>query len=207
MNVAVVDYGLSNLTCVRAAIDRLGHDSTVAARPEDLDGADRIVLPGVGAFGDAMANLNAAGMVEALNEAVHKKGTPFLGICLGAQLICRDSDEYGTHEGLGWADAHVRKLEPGAAALRVPHTGWDDVEAQGESELFADVPDDALFYYTHSHAIHANDKDIVRGTCDYGTNFAAVLRVGENIHATQFHPEKSQKFGLAMLGNFLERCG
>ena len=207
MNVAVVDYGLSNLTCVRAAIDRLGHDSTVAARPEDLDGADRIVLPGVGAFGDAMANLNAAGMVEALNEAVHRKGTPFLGICLGAQLICKDSDEYGTHEGLGWADAHVRKLEPGAAALRVPHTGWDDVAAQGDSELFAGVPDDALFYYTHSHAIHANDKDIVRGTCDYGTNFAAVLRVGENIHATQFHPEKSQKYGLAMLGNFLEWCG
>ncbi len=207
MNVAVVDYKLSNLTCVRAAIDRLGHDSTVAARPEDLDGADRIVLPGVGAFGDAMANLRGAGMVEALDEAVNSKGTPFLGICLGAQLICKDSDEYGTHEGLGWADAHVRRLEPGTATLRIPHTGWDDVEAQGDSELFTDVPDDALFYYTHSHAIHANDTSIVRGTCDYGAPFAAVLKVGENIHATQFHPEKSQKFGLAMLGNFLERCG
>lgn len=206
MNVAVVDYGLSNLTCVCAAIERLGHRSTVAVRPADLDGADRIILPGVGAFGDAMANLNASGMTDMLNEKVHDKGILFLGICLGAQLVCRDSDEHGQNVGLGWADAHVRRIEPGNDGLRVPHTGWDDVDMAGQSELFADIPDDALFYFTHSHAIHANDKTIVRGTCDYGSRFTAALQVGDNIYATQFHPEKSQKSGLAVLGNFLDRC-
>jgi len=206
MKVAVVDYGLSNLTCVCAAIERLGHRGQVASKPADLNGAERIILPGVGAFGDAMANLNTSGMSDALNDKVRDKGTPFLGICLGAQLVCRDSDEHGHHTGLGWADAHVRRIEPGDDDLRVPHTGWDDVEATGESELFADIPDDALFYFTHSHAIDVNDMDILRGTCAYGRPFAAALQVGDNIHATQFHPEKSQKYGLAVLGNFLERC-
>ena len=100
-----------------------------------------------------------------------------------------------------------RRIAPGDGKLRVPHTGWDDVAPAGDSVLFADIPDEALFYYTHSHAIHAEDAAIVRGTCDYGDTFAAVLQVDDHIHATQFHPEKSQKHGLAMLNNFLEHAG
>ncbi len=206
MIVGIVDYGLSNLTCVRAAVERLGHEAFVGSTPDVVERSDKVILPGVGAFGDAIANLRNSGMADALDRQVRDGGKPFLGICLGAQLVCRDSDEHGHYEGLGWADAHVRRLAPGAAPLRVPHTGWDDVKRIGDTPLFTGVPIEGLFYYTHSHAIYPEDDAIVLGTCEYGTPFAAALHIGENIYATQFHPEKSQKHGLALLGNFLERC-
>jgi len=206
MNVVIIDYGLSNVTCVCSAVEHLGYRCNITTVPEGLDGADKIILPGVGAFGDAIGNLHQMGMVDALNEAVCDRGKSFLGICLGAQLVCKDSDEHGDHKGLGWADAHVRRIEPGEMNLRVPHTGWDDVTLVGNSKLFEGIPQNALFYFTHSHAIYEEDQSIRRGTCKYGTSFAAALQVNDNIHATQFHPEKSQKYGLAVLANFLECC-
>ncbi len=206
MIVGIVDYGLSNLTCVRAAVERLGHNAEVGRTPDVVEKADKVILPGVGAFGDAVANLRDSGVAEALDKQVRDDGKPFLGICLGAQLICRDSDEHGHHKGLGWADAHVRRLAPSDESLRVPHTGWDDVGPIGNAPLFTNVPEGGLFYFTHSHAIYPEDETIVLGTCNYGSSFAAALRVDDNIYATQFHPEKSQKHGLTVLSNFLEHC-
>ena len=200
--IGIVDYGLSNLTCVAAAVERVGFNAVVGKDSDLVRRADKIILPGVGAFGDAMANLRDYGLIEPLNEIVVGEGKPFLGICLGAQLVARESDEFGRHEGLGWIDAVVRRIEPGSDGLRVPHTGWDDVRRVRDCVLFDGIPDDALFYYTHSHGIYCEDGATVVGVCDYGQTITAAIQRG-NIYATQFHPEKSQKHGLSLLENFL----
>ena len=204
--IGVIDYGMSNLTCVVAAIERLGYSVTTSQDPAIVAASDKIILPGVGAFGDAMASLNKLGFSGALNEHVRDGGKPFLGICLGAQLICKNSDEHGECDGLGWANAVVREIQRVPTTLRVPHTGWDSVEGMASIPLFSDIPKDALFYYTHSHAIFPHDESMVVGTCSYGSPFASALSIGDNIFATQFHPEKSQKWGLALLDNFLVHC-
>lgn len=204
--IGIVDYGLSNLTCVEAAVRRFGFETEIGSRPDMLDRADKIILPGVGAFGDAMRNLRQSGMTEALDRHVRQKRKPFLGICLGAQLICRDSDEHGHHEGLGWIDASVRRIAA-EAPLRIPHVGWDDLRMQphAKSLLFENIPADALFYFTHSHAIYPSSGEVVTAYCEYGQRFAAAVQTDGNIHATQFHPEKSQRYGLALLENFLRQ--
>lgn len=202
--IAIVDYGLSNLTCVRAAVERVGYTAEIVREPAQLDRAERIILPGVGAFGDAMANLRVGGMAEALDRHVRTLGKPFLGICLGAHLTARDSDEYGLHEGLGWFDAQVRRIAPTDRRLRVPHTGWDNLDQLRSCPLFEGVPEDALFFYTHSHAITCDDAGALAGSCDYGRPIAGALH-RDNIFAVQFHPEKSQRFGLRLLHNFLSR--
>ena len=202
MLVGIVDYGLSNLTCVRSAIERLGYDVVVGNKQNIIENADKIILPGVGAYRDAMQNLNDLNLVNVLNNEVRDNGKPFLGICLGAQLIAKDSDEFGGCHGLGWVDAYVRKLESGSEELRVPHTGWDEVEQVGQSILFDGIKMDALFYYIHSHGIFCDDANVAIGTCDYGKKIVSVIQY-RNIYATQFHPEKSQKDGLKLLDNFL----
>ena len=203
--IGIVDYGLSNLTCVAAAVERVGFDAGVGKDPDLVRRADKIILPGVGAVGDAMKNLRDYGLIEPLNEAVATQGKPFLGICLGAQLVARESDEFGRHAGLGWIDATVRRIEPDENGLRVPHTGWDDVDRVKACVLFDDIPDDALFYYTHSHGIYCVDEDAIVGVCEYGQAITAAVQQG-NIYATQFHPEKSQKHGLTLLENFLGKA-
>ena len=200
--IAIVDYGLSNLTCVVSACRRLGFDPQVVTTGDQIGDASKVILPGVGAFGDAMANLSERGFVGPLDDAVLRERKPFLGICLGAQLICRSSDEFGRHEGLGWIDADVQRIDTRGESLRVPHSGWDDIEIIRDCALLADIEPGSLFYYTHSHAVYANDEQVVSAYCVYGAEFVSIM-CKDNVFATQFHPEKSQKMGLKLLDNFL----
>ena len=201
--IGIVDYGLGNLTSVEGAVRHLGHEATVTSDPAVLAKADKLILPGVGAFGDGMRNLRERGLVEPLTEMVKGAGKPILGICLGFQLIARDSEEFGHHEGLGWVDGSVLRLAPADEDLRIPHVGWNDLIRTADCAMFDGLPDDALFYYVHSFRLAPVKSEIVIGECDYGGRFAAAIRQ-DNIWAVQFHPEKSQQSGLRLLKNFLE---
>ncbi|MDO8435680.1 MAG: imidazole glycerol phosphate synthase subunit HisH [bacterium] len=202
--VGIIDYGLGNLRSVAAAVTRVGGEAVVTADPSVLAQADKLILPGVGAFGDGMKNLHARGLVETLTQIVVVQGKPILGICLGAQLFARESFEFGHHEGLGWLDASVVRIEPTESALRVPHVGWNDVHIAKPCVLFEGIPDHSLFYFVHSFHLRFSDDTVVVGTCEYGIPLTAVVQKG-TIFATQFHPEKSQRCGLQLLENFIQR--
>jgi len=201
--IGIVDYGLGNLASVAGAVEKLGHLPVVSSNPEELAQTDRLVLPGVGAFGDGMRFLAERDLRSALDRMVLAEKKPILGICLGAQLLGRQSTEFGKHAGLGWVDANVTRLTPQGDGLRVPHVGWNEVLQCRGSALFAGIPDRALFYFVHSFCITDAATEIVAGECDYGGRFPAVLDCG-NVVAAQFHPEKSQTHGLAFLRNFIE---
>ena len=203
MKVAIVDYGLGNLRSVAGAVERLGYEPHVTAVPSELAAADKLILPGVGAFGDGMRNLHERGLVEPLNELVLGEKKPVIGLCLGMQLLARESDEFGRNQGLGWIDATVERI-PVGDGLRVPHVGWNELYPVGDSILFQDLPEEPLFYFVHSYHLRCADPSIVKGECEYGTRMAAVVEQG-NVYGTQFHPEKSQLAGLTLLGNFLAR--
>ena len=202
--IGIVDYGLGNLASVAGAVERLGFEPHVSSDPDLLGTCDRLILPGVGAFGDGMRNLRERGLIEPLNAFVIGKGTPVLGICLGSQLMTRSSEEFGRHDGLGWIDGAVTRIEPDDPGIRVPHVGWNGLEQVRESGLFEDVPGDALFYYVHGYCIQADPACVV-GTCEYGGRFVAAFE-RDNVFGTQFHPEKSQLAGLSLLRNFLGRA-
>lgn len=204
MTVGVVDYGLGNLRSVAGAVERLGQEVVVTSDVGELERAERLILPGVGAFGDGMANLRRLGLVEPLTSLV-EQGKPMLGICLGAQLMAEGSDEFGTHEGLGWIPGVVRRIRPIDPSLRVPHVGWNLVRKTGESTLLAGIDEGAYFYFVHSYHLVCADRSLVKGECDYAEGIAAVIERG-NVFGTQFHPEKSQLSGLTLLGNFLNAC-
>ncbi|MBL8806814.1 MAG: imidazole glycerol phosphate synthase subunit HisH [Rhodospirillales bacterium] len=204
MRVGIVDYGMGNLRSVAGAVEKIGHSADISDRIETLSACDKLILPGVGAFGDAMANLAARGLVDGLERLVRGEGKKLLGICLGAQLVTRRSAEFGDTNGLGWIGSDVARIDE-AKGVRVPHVGWNRVRRTRESVLFDGVPDDALFYFVHSYRIDTNDTEAVVGECDYGEPFAAVLQK-DNVYGTQFHPEKSQRHGLRMLANFLDRA-
>lgn len=201
--IVIVDYNLGNLKSVAAAIERVGEKPIVSNRPEDIAKADKFILPGVGAFRDGIKNLHDLGIVKPLTEAV-KSGKPILGICLGFQLMAKESVEFGHHKGLGWLNASVRKIEPGDKNLPVPHVGWNDLMQTKQNILFEGIPGDALFYYVHSFHVVCEDKNDIIGECDYGMRLAAAIQYG-NIYGTQFHPEKSQYYGLVLLKNFIEK--
>ena len=203
--VAIVDYGLGNLRSVEGAVEKVGHEPVISQRVEDLESADKLILPGVGAFGDGMANLRGMGLVDSLTRLVMEEKKPVLGICLGSQLLARESSEFGHYEGLGWIEASVTRISAKDNGLRVPHVGWNQLIKTRDSVLFDGIPDDALFYFVHSYVVNCDDTDIVIGECDYGTMFAAAVQK-DNIYATQFHPEKSQLDGLRLLGNFLDHA-
>jgi glutamine amidotransferase len=204
MQVAIVSYGSGNLTSVAGAVRALGFEPVVTSDSAAILGADRIILPGVGAFGDCMRKLRAAGMVEILEAA--RITRPILGICVGAQMMCRTSEEFGRNEGLGWINAEVRLLRPVDTSLPVPHVGWNNLARSRPFFLFDDIPESALFYYVHSYAIHCAQPDPVVGSCDYGEIFTAAF-AKDQIYGVQFHPEKSQKHGLALLKNFITKAG
>jgi len=202
MKVGVIDYGLGNLRSVAGAVQKLGHEPVVSSDPSALEETDKLILPGVGAFGDGMRNLASLGLIDPLTRLVHERGAPILGICLGAELLARESDEFGRHQGLGWIDAYVTRLEPADPGLRVPHVGWNTVTQTSPSVLFTDIPQDALFYFVHSYKICCDDSSSVLAHCEYGGPVTAVVARG-HIFGTQFHPEKSQRVGLDLLRNFL----
>jgi len=203
--IGIVDYGLGNLASVAGAVERLGFEPLVSADPTALAEAEKLILPGVGAFGDGMRNLHERGLVAPLSRLIHEQARPILGICLGFQLLAEESEEFGCHEGLGWLPARVRRLTPCDATLRIPHVGWNGMAQQRSDILFDGLSSDSLFYYVHSFILESRDPNIVVGTCEYGEIFAAVVH-SNNIFGTQFHPEKSQQAGLKLLGNFLARA-
>ncbi len=200
--VGVIDYGMGNLLSVVNALATLGADVTVCREPNDLKKCDRLILPGVGAFGDCMEHLNKSGMVEQIDEVVRRKGRPLLGICLGMQALAGSSRERGNFAGLGWIDAEVVPISSTAQSVRVPHMGWNDITVCTESPLFVGLPDSPEFYFVHSYVVKCNDSKVVAARCDYGGEFTAAV-VKDNVAATQFHPEKSQYCGLKVLSNFL----
>lgn len=203
--IAVINYGMGNLASVVSAVEKTGFEAVVTNNISDLERADKLILPGVGAFGDAIKNLILLSLVGPLTRMVMEQGKPILGVCLGAQLLAGESYEFGHHKGLGWIKASVVKLETNGTGLRLPHVGWNDLRRIKESILFDGVQEEALFYYTHSFHIKPESRDIVIGTCEYGVEFAAAFQQA-NIYATQFHPEKSQLCGLKLLKNFLEKA-
>lgn len=203
--IAIIDYGLGNVKSVIGAVKKVGFEPILTADYEELARSDKLILPGVGAFGDGMNNLRSLGLFDILSDLVLQKKKPILGICLGAQLLSKVSYEFGQHEGLGWLDAEVVRLTPRDEKVRIPHVGWNDFEKTKDSILTDGIPDDALYYYVHSYYIQCADPSIIVGTCHYGTTFTAAI-VQENIYATQFHPEKSQIHGLKLLQNFLEKA-
>jgi glutamine amidotransferase len=200
--IMIVDYGLGNLRSVLGAVTKLGFEARVSSDPAELEQASKLILPGVGAFGDGMNQLRDRKLLPALRRLVVGELRPILGICLGAQLMARDSEEFGRHEGFGWIDASVQRIEPRDTTIRVPHVGWNAVHQSEGDPMFADVPQDELFYFVHSYHIVCDSPGIVVGTAEYGGTMTAAFRHG-SIWGTQFHPEKSQRHGLTLLRNFL----
>lgn len=198
--VVIVNYGMGNIGSVVNAFNALGERCVVSDDPASLASAGGIVLPGVGAFHAAMDNLRSQGFEDALNEQVLHRRKPFLGICLGMQLIAQDSEELEYCTGLGWIEGHVVKLET-AAAQPVPHVGWNDLQRRRDTPLLNALGDDPHFFFDHSFHLQC-PQELVTATCDYGGEWVAAIQQ-ENILAVQFHPEKSQRNGLRLLRNFL----
>jgi len=200
--IAIVDYGLGNLKSVKSACDRLGVEARVTSDAAEILAADGVIFPGVGAFSRAMDNLRALGILDAVRGAA-TSGKPFLGICLGLQLLFRESSEHGQHEGLNIIPGHVTRFE--SDELKVPHMGWNQVRQERPSPLFEGVPDGRFFYFAHSYYAQPDDPGVAIGSTEYGVLFASAVRQG-NVFATQFHPEKSGPTGLRMLANFCGLC-
>jgi imidazole glycerol-phosphate synthase subunit HisH len=190
---------MGNLRSVLNALEAIGVDAYLAPSPEAVADAERLILPGVGAFGDGMRNLRERGFVDAMPDLLDG-GRPLLGICLGMQMLASVSEEHGEHEGLGLVPGTVRRLEPGGG-LRVPHVGWNAVHPRGGTTLLGDGPDEQTFYFVHSYHFVAEQPGDVTGVADYGTEVAAVVERG-TVMGAQFHPEKSQRDGLALLRRF-----
>lgn len=197
-NIVIIDYGMGNLRSVQKAFEYIGFNAIISRDPSIILDASKIVLPGVGAFKDAMHNLSSLGLIESLNKAVIENKTPFLGICLGMQLIASKSYEFGETKGLAWIDAEIVRFPE--TTLKIPHVGWNNVTMTNPSPLFQNIPDNSDFYFVHSYYF-SGDGSYAIGTCEYGLPFIASVQK-ENIFATQFHPEKSQKYGLKILENF-----
>ena len=202
--IVILDYKLSNLNCVFSAVNYLGFKAKISNKKSDIINAKKLILPGVGAFPDAMSNLKELDLINVLNENVLLKKTPILGICLGAQLICKSSEEFNLVEGLKWVDANVIKLKSNNVDLRIPHTGWNDIEIVKKKSILLNgiSKEEMLFYFNHSYLIKSNNTTDVSAYCNYGLKFTAIIEK-DNIFATQFHPEKSQLTGLMVLKNFL----
>lgn len=201
--IALLDYGMGNLRSVVNAFQARGAALRVTSEPADVLAADAVILPGVGAFGAGMAGLRAAGLLDALEEVVRRQGKPFLGICLGMQLLATEGEEHGCHAGLGWLPGCVRRLSP-TGGLRVPHIGWNDVTVARGDGLFVGFKPGTDFYFVHSYAFEPDDPAVASARCDYGGEFVAAVECG-NIAAVQFHPEKSHQAGQRLIGNWLSR--
>lgn len=212
MTVAVIDYGSGNLHSAAKALERAARESArnevikVTRDPDEVRRADRIVLPGVGAFADCKKGLDAVpGMIEAMTDAVKKQGKPFFGICVGMQLLAERGRENVVTEGLGWLRGEVDRIAPSDKALKIPHMGWNTLDAKRAHPLFDGIelgPKGLHAYFVHSYQLRPADNDDLVAEADYGGPVTAAVAHG-NIAGSQFHPEKSQKLGLALLANFL----
>lgn len=205
MSVAIIDYGMCNLGSVRRAFEECGADVRLTDRPQDLDSADQIVLPGVGAFTKGMANLRSQGWVDALRKNAIEEKKPLLGICLGMQLLADFGEEGGGTEGLGFVGGRVVRFQAPSANIRIPHVGWNEIHHAEKSSLFENIEAGTDFYFVHSFHFVVKDAATLGATTPYCGDFvSAVAR--ENIFGVQFHPEKSQKPGFQLIRNFLKLC-
>lgn len=199
--LAIIDYGAGNLRSVLHALRHLeAPDMRLVKSPEQLQGASKIILPGVGAFGACMEQMRAQNLVETLREAL-AAGTPYLGICVGMQMLYDIGEEMGEHAGLGILGGRVKRF-PQLAELKVPHMGWNQLRMRGGSELLRDLNAGSYVYFVHSYYCAPAENDTIIATVDYGISYAAAVQ-RENIFGVQFHPEKSQRVGLRILANFL----
>jgi imidazole glycerol-phosphate synthase subunit HisH len=200
--IAIVNYGLGNVHAIANIYNRLNIDVCIASTADDLKKADRVILPGVGAFDWAMTRLNASGMRELLEDLVVGQGRPVLGICVGMQMMAHKSEE-GVLDGLGWIGGKVKRFETGScrAKMRLPHMGWNDVEAACDNGLFHGLGNSARFYFLHSYFFHTHDQNHVYACTDYFGAFASSVR-SNNVYGVQFHPEKSHQWGIQLLKNF-----
>jgi len=213
--IAVIDYGLGNLRSVSKAVETLGSKVEVTSKPEIISKANGAILPGVGAFYKGMENINELGLSACIIMFV-ESGKPFLGICLGLQLLFSESEEHGLHKGLDIIKGKVKMFE---TDLKIPHMGWNTVRQSrrrktedgkrktedGRLKIFENIPDDSYFYFVHSYFVEPEDKSVIAGTTGYGQEFCSAI-AKNNIYGTQFHPEKSAEIGLKLLKNFLNLC-
>ena len=202
--ISIVDYGVGNIQAIANIYKRLNIPLRIARSAEDLAGAERLILPGVGAFDWAMGRLNKSGMRGALDDVVVSKGKPVLGICVGMQMLAKRSDE-GALDGLGWIDGEVKKFDRAGPSDRayLPHMGWNDVEPRCQECLFKAIGATGRFYFLHSYYFAPKDQNMILGVTDYGGLFASCVRA-RNIYGVQFHPEKSHQWGIQLLKNFAE---
>ena len=205
--ITIIDYGMGNLRSVQKGFEKVGYSAQVTDDPRVVEKADRLVLPGVGAFRDCMSNLREGGFIEPIQQFV-ASGRPFLGICLGLQMLLTQSDEFGQHEGLNIIPGRVVRFAEdmeldgvnGKEILKVPHMGWNCIQ-HTDIPLFKGVEQGSYVYFVHSYYVQPDDSAVVAATTDYGIDFCSAI-CRDNVMATQFHPEKSQKVGLTMLKNF-----
>lgn len=197
--VVVVDYGMGNLRSVQKGFEKIGAVAVISRDPDEVARADRLVLPGVGAFPECMKNLGRFDLIEPVVEFV-KSGRPFLGICLGLQLLFDESEEFGLHKGLGLIPGTVKAFDRNMG-LKIPHMGWNQVRFAKKSPIFEGIEDESFFYFVHSYYVVPTDDSSIAGETEYGIRFTCAISDG-NIFAVQFHPEKSQQIGLRILQNF-----
>lgn len=197
--ITIVDYQMGNLRSVQKAVQRIGGQAMISSDPHEIANAQQLILPGVGAFGDAMAEINRRDLAGPIKDFV-QTGRPFLGICLGLQLLFDEGFEHGTHKGLGILPGDVVKFDL-PEQYKVPHMGWNTVRQTAPSRLLDDVADGSHFYFVHSYYVRPADPDVVALTCTYEHDFCAMVS-RDNLFATQFHPEKSQANGLNLLRTF-----
>ncbi|MBQ6845289.1 MAG: imidazole glycerol phosphate synthase subunit HisH [Agathobacter sp.] len=202
--VAIIDYNAGNLKSVEKALAAVGQESVITRDFQTILSADHVILPGVGAFGEAMEQIKQYELDKVIHEVVDKK-TPFLGICLGLQLLFEGSDESKGVEGLHILDGQILRI-PDKEGLKIPHIGWNSLELQNDGRLFAGMKENPFVYFVHSYYLKAADETIVKATCDYSTCIHASVEK-DNVFACQFHPEKSSETGLAMLKNFTQIQG
>jgi imidazole glycerol-phosphate synthase subunit HisH len=199
--ITIVDYGMGNLRSVQKGFERVGHEAKISARPEDVDLASKLVLPGVGAFGDGMLALNERGLADPIKRWV-RGNKPFLGICLGLQMLFTKGFEDGEQAGLDLFPGVVRRFKPDLG-VKVPHMGWNDLRMVRRPPLLQRFPDDGSVYFVHSYVVVPDQHNLVASTTEHGETFVSMIWQ-ENIFATQFHPEKSQGLGLEILRRFAE---
>lgn len=199
--IAIIDYDAGNLKSVEKALIKVGGEPVVTRDPSVILQADKVILPGVGAFGEAMEKLNSFGLVDTIYKVV-EQGTPFLGICLGLQLLFEYSDEKEGCKGLSLLKGGIKRI-PDAPGLKVPHMGWNSLTVKENAKLFRNLPADPYVYFVHSYYLQAEDPEIVAATTEYGVTVHASVEK-DNVFACQFHPEKSGEVGLAILKNFVE---
>ncbi len=202
--ITIIDYGMGNLRSVQKAFQLYCPKVRVSSSTSDIASADKVILPGVGAFGKAMEELKARKLVAPLKECI-KKGTPFLGICLGIQLLFSESEEGGKVKGLGILKGRVRRFKEGSG-LKIPHMGWNKIQAKGsrgQEAILNRVPDESYMYFVHSYYVEPDEKNVILCETQYGVSFASGIHK-DNVYAFQFHPEKSQSIGLEIIKNFVE---